>query len=171
MFQGVQVEPGWKKARETIQRVNRFVAGVGACSLILLMLLTAADVLGRDLLGRPVPGAVELSQYLLAVFILLGLAYTQQLKGHVNVSLLTSRLSLSGQLLLKLISSVLGLALFGLLAWQGWVVGLEERTVSDLLRIPQLPFRILVAVAGFLVCLELLIDAGEGLEKLVRRSS
>jgi TRAP-type C4-dicarboxylate transport system permease small subunit len=112
------------------------------------MLLTAADVLGRDLLGRPVPGAVELSQYLLAVFILLGLAYTQQVKGHVNVSLLTSRLSVSGRLLLKLISSVLGLALFGLLTWQGWVVGLEERTYLIFYVFP-IPFRILVAVADF----------------------
>jgi TRAP-type C4-dicarboxylate transport system permease small subunit len=135
------------------------------------MLLTAADVVGRDLLGHPVPGTVELSQYLLAVFILMGLAYTQQVKGHVNVSILISRLPVSGQLFLKLISSVLGLALFSLLAWQGWVVGLAERTVSDLLRVPQFPFRILVAVAAFLFCLELLIDAGDALEKLVRRSS
>jgi TRAP-type C4-dicarboxylate transport system permease small subunit len=165
------VETGWKRLKEIIQRVNRWVAGVGAWSLVFLMLLTAADVVGRDLLGHPVPGTVELSQYLLAVFILMGLAYTQQVKGHVNVSILISRLPVSGQLFLKLISSVLGLALFSLLAWQGWVVGLAERTVSDLLRVPQFPFRILVAVAAFLVCLELLIDAGDALEKLVRRSS
>lgn len=165
------METGWKRLKEIIQRVNRWVAGVGAWSLVFLMLLTAADVVGRDLLGHPVPGTVELSQYLLAVFILMGLAYTQQVKGHVNVSILISRLPVSGQLFLKLISSVLGLALFSLLAWQGWVVGLAERTVSDLLRVPQFPFRILVAVAAFLVCLELLIDAGDALEKLVRRSS
>ena len=165
------METGWKRLKEVIQRMNRWVAGVGAWSLVFMMLLTAADVLGRDLLDCPVPGTVELSQYLLAVFILLGLAYTQQVKGHVNVSILISRLPVSGQLFLKLISSVLGLVLFGLLAWQGWVVGLAERTVSDLLRVPQFPFRILVAVAAFLVCLELLIDAGDALEKLVRRSS
>ena len=165
------METGGKRLKEVIRGMNRWVAGVGAWSLVFLMLLTAADVVGRDLLGHPVPGTVELSQYLLAVFILSGLAYTQQIKGHVNVSILISRLPVSGQLLLKLISSVLGLALFGLLAWQGWVVGLAERTVSDLLRVPQVPFRILVAVAAFLVCLELLIDAGDALEKLVRRSS
>ncbi len=162
---------GWKKLKEVIQRTNRFVAKVGACSLILLMLLTAGDVIGRDILGRPVPGAVELSQYVLAVFVLLGLAYTQQVKGHVTVSLVTSKLSVSGQLLLKLVSSLLGVGLFGLLAWQGWVVGIEERTVSDMLRLPQFPFRILVALAGCLACLELLIDAGDALEKLVRGSS
>jgi TRAP-type C4-dicarboxylate transport system permease small subunit len=171
MFQGVQVKPGWQEVKEAIQRANRYVAGAGAFSLVFLMLLTAADVLGRDLLGRPVPGAVELSQYLLAVFILLGLAYIQQVKGHVTVSILLSRFPVRGQFLLKLISSVLGLGLFVLVAWQGWVVGLEERAVSDLLRVPQSPFRILVAVAGGLVCLELLIDAGDAMRGLLRRSS
>ena len=164
------MQTGWKKLKEAIQRTNRFVAKAGACSLILLMLLTAGDVIGRDVLGRPVPGTVELSQYLLAVFALLGLAYTQQVKGHVTVSVLTSRLPVSGQLLLTLVSSLLGLGLFGLLAWQGWVVGVEERTVSDILRLPQLPFRLLVAVAGCLVCFELLIDAGDALERMIRRS-
>jgi hypothetical protein len=55
--------------------------------------------------------------------------------------------------------------------WQGWVVGIEERTVSDLLRVPQYPFRLLVAIAAFFVCLELLIDAEDSVRKLVRRSS
>ncbi len=158
----------WKRLKGAIQKANRSVAKVGAFSLILLMLLTAGDVVGRDLLGHPIPGAVEVSQYLLAVFILLGLAYAQQVKGYVSVSLITSRLSVRRQLALNLISSLLGLFIFGLLAWQGWAVGIEERTVSDMLRVPQLPFRILVAVAAFLVCLELLIDVGESLEGLLR---
>ena len=48
---------------------------------------------------------------------------------------------------------------------------MEERTVSDLLRIPQFPFRILVAVAAFLTFLELLIDLGDAIGKLVGRGS
>jgi hypothetical protein len=51
------------------------------------------------------------------------------------------------------------------------VVGIEERTVSDMLRVPQYPFRILVAIAAFLMCLELLVDFGDSLKKLVGRAS
>jgi len=155
------------RIKKSVQKANRLIAGIGACSLIPLMILTTLDVVGRDVFNYPVPGTVELSQYLLVTFVLMGLAYTQQAKGHVPVSVLTSRLPLRGQLLLKITSSLLGLFLFSLLAWQGWEISMEERTVSDLLRIPQSPFRILVAVAAFLTFLELFIDLGDAIGKLV----
>jgi len=157
--------------REKLQTINRWVAGVGACFLIPLMLITAADVVGRDVFNHPIPGVIELSQYLLAVSILLGLAYTQQIKGHVGVSILVSRLSARAQLMVSLFGSLLGLFLFILLAWQGLVVGLEKKTVSDMLRVPQYPFRLLVAVAAFLTFLELLIDLGSSIQKLGRTES
>lgn len=163
---------GWLgKVKEWIQKVNRFITGVSGFFLIPLMLITAADVVARDLFNHPIPGTVELSQYMLAVFVLLGLAYTQQVKAHVTVSLFTSRLSPHAQLILRMVTTLIGLFIFSILAWQGWVVGIEERTVSDMLRIPQYPFRLLVAVAALLVCLELLIDFGESVRKLAGRPS
>jgi TRAP-type C4-dicarboxylate transport system permease small subunit len=135
------------------------------------MLLTSADVVSRDLFNHPVPGVVELSEYLLSFMILLGLAYAQQTKAHVGLSVLTSRLSGSAQLVLRILSALIGLFLFSILLWQGLVVGLQERTVSDMLRIPQYPFRLLVAVAAFLVVLELLMDCREAFRKLTGRSS
>jgi hypothetical protein len=51
------------------------------------------------------------------------------------------------------------------------VIGIGEKTVSDMLRVPQYPFRLLVAVAAFLVCLELLIDLGDSLKKGAGRVS
>jgi len=161
----------FETVKKGIQKVNRFIAGVGAWCLIPLMVITAVDVMSRDIFNRPIPGTVELSQYMLAVFILLGLAYTQQVKAHVAVSLFTSRLSNPLQLTFNIISILLCLLISFIIAWQGWVVGIGEKTVSDMLRVPQYPFRILVAVAAFLVCLELLIDLGDSLKKLVGRAS
>jgi TRAP-type C4-dicarboxylate transport system permease small subunit len=135
------------------------------------MIITAVDVVGRDVFNHPIPGTVELSQYMLSIFILLGFAYAHQVKAHVAVSIITSRLPQNAQFILNLITTLMGLFIFSILAWQGLVVGVEERTVSDMLRIPQYPFRILVAVAAFFVCLELLVDFEETFNKLVRRSS
>lgn len=136
--------------------------------LIPMMLLTASDIIGRAVWARPIPGAVELSSYMLAVFILLGVAYTHQVKGHVRVTMLVSRLPKRAGLLLDVITTLLSLFIISILAWQGWVVGIEERTVSDMLRIPQLPFRLLVSVAGLFLCLELLIDLWASVEELIR---
>jgi TRAP-type C4-dicarboxylate transport system permease small subunit len=126
--------------------------------IVPLMLLTSADVIGRAAWARPIPGIVELSSYMLDVFILLGLAYTQQVKGHVRVSMLTSRLPQRAQQSLEILVTLLSLFIMVLLAWQGWVVGMEETAVSDMLRIPQRPFKLLVGVAAILLCLELVVD-------------
>ena len=159
---------GWfETLKEGINKTNRFIAGVGALFLIPLMIITAVDVVGRDVFIHPVPGTVELSQYLLSVFILLGFAYTQQVKAHVTVSLFTSRLPYPAQLILKIMTTLLILLVSCVIAWQGWVVGIEEKTVSDMLRVPQYPFRFLVSFAAFMLCLQLLIDLGDSLKTLV----
>ena len=163
---------GWvEKVKKGIQTINRFIAAVSGCFLIPLMIITAADVVARDVFNHPIPGTIELSQYMLAIFILLGLAYSQQVKAHVAVSIITSRFSERAQLILSIMTTLIGLFIFSILTWQGWVVGIEERTVSDMLRVPQYPFRLLVAVAALSVCLELLIDLGDSLKKLNGRSS
>ena len=141
-----------------VQRINRWVCYLGMLLILPLMLLTTADVIGRAAWARPIPGIVELSSYMLDVFILLGLAYTQQVKGHVRVSMLTLRLPHRVQLSLEIVVTLLSLFIMVLLAWQGWVVGMEETAVSDMLRIPQRPFKLLVGVAALLLCLELVID-------------
>jgi TRAP-type C4-dicarboxylate transport system permease small subunit len=133
-----------------------------------LMLLTSADVIGRAAWARPIPGIVELSSYMLDVFILLGLAYTQQVKGHVRVSMLTSRLPQRAQQSLEIVVTLLSLFIMVLLAWQGWVVGMEETAVSDMLRIPQRPFKLLVGVAAILLCLELVVDLMSAFTAVIR---
>jgi len=155
--------------RKVIQRLTLFLCYAGMFLLIPMMLLTTGDVIGRAVWARPIPGAVELSSYMLAVFILMGVAYTHQVKGHVRVSMLVSRLPEQAQSILDIITILLSLFIISILAWQGWVVGIEERTVSDMLRIPQLPFRLLVSIAALFLCLELLIDLTVSVEKLIRR--
>jgi TRAP-type C4-dicarboxylate transport system permease small subunit len=146
-----------------IQRLNRWVCYGGMLLIIPLMLLTSADVIGRTAWARPIPGIVELSSYMLDVFILLGLAYTQQIKGHVRVSMLTSRLPQRARIFLEIVVTLLSLFIMALLTWQGFVVGMEETAVSDMLRIPQRPFKLLVGIAGLLLCLELVVDLATAL--------
>ncbi len=71
----------------------------------------------------------------------------------------------------EIITTLLSLFIIGIVVWQGWVEGIGERAVSDMLRIPQYPFRLLVAVGGFLLWLELLIDLLISIGKLKGRES
>jgi len=157
------------KIGKWIQRIDFYICSGGMFLLIPMMLLTTVDVIGRAVWTRPIPGAVELSSYMLNVFILLGVAYTHQAKGHVRVSMLISRLPEQAETILDIIATLLSLFILAILAWQGWVVGIEEVSVSDMLRIPQMPFRLLVSLAGLFLCLELLIDLSASVGKLIRR--
>ncbi len=154
-----------------IQRINFYACVVGMVFLIPLMLLTTGDVLGRKFLSKTIPGTFELSEYILAIFILMGAAYTQQVKGHVGVDFLTSRLNPRVRILCQILTTLLSLFIIGILIWHGYLEGIRERTVSDMLRIPQYPFRLLVAIGGFLLWLELLIDLSNLIGRLKRKES
>jgi len=159
---------GWGEVKKGIRRINYVVCAVGMVMIIPLMLLTFADVMLRGFFNKPIAGTFELSQYILAIFILLGAAYTQQVRGHVGVDFLTSRLSPRRRALCEIVTTLLSLLIIAIVIWQGWVEGITEKSVSDQLRIPQYPFRVLVAVGGFLLWLELLIDLFGSFGKLRR---
>ena len=95
-----------KILRSFVERTIRFVATIGMVFVLPLMLITTADVVGRGFFNKPIAGTFELSEYMLAVIILLGAAYTQQVKGHVAVDFLTSRFSTKTQALCQSIGVV-----------------------------------------------------------------
>ena len=160
----------YQTSKHLLQRINRGVAFVGMLFLVPMMLLTSSEVVSRALWNRPVPGSMELSSYMLALFILLGIAYTHQVKGHVKVTMFTTHLPEKAAVVLEMVTTLLSLFIVVLLAWQGWVEGLQEEAVSDMLRIPQMPFRLLVCPAGALLAMELIFDLVDSFGKLARRS-
>jgi len=146
------------KFRSVIQRITRGLAYVGMAFVMPMMLLTSADATGRDILSRPVPGAFELSSLMLSVFVLLGLAYDQQMKDHVRVTFLIDRFPPKWRAAVETFTHILSLFIVAILFWQGIVVAFECSAFTDMLRVPQLPFRLLVSVGAFFLFLEFLID-------------
>ena len=150
--------------------MNYAICAIGMAMVVPLMLLTFADVMLRGFFNKPIPGTFEISQYMLAFFILLGAAYTQQVRGHVGVNFITSRLSPRLQAVCEIVTALLSLFIIAILVWQGWVEGIAEKAVSDQLRIPQYPFKVLVAVGAFLLWLELLLELFGSFGKLRRNA-
>jgi len=152
--------------RRFLQGLTRWLCYGGMFLVIPLMLLTSTEVVARGVWNRPVPGTLELSSYMLAMFVLLGVAYTYQVGGHVRVSMLTSRLPVWAAESLNILTSLLTLFIVVILAWQGWAEGVEEKAVSDMLRIPQWPFKLLVSLAGTLLALEIVWQVVDSVGRL-----
>lgn len=147
---------------ETVKRAIRkvtYIFCVGGMSFAIpLMFVTTLDAVGRYFFSKPLPGTVEISEYMLSIIILLSAAYTQQVKGHVGVDFLTKRLSPSLRHVVQMTTIILSMVIVSILTCQGFIQALNEKTVSDMLRIPQKPFRFLVFVGGLLLFLELIVD-------------
>ena len=149
--------------RRLVEKIIYYTAAAGMIFVLPLMLLTTGDVVGRSFFSKPIAGTFELSEYMLAVIILLSAAYTQQVKGHVAVDFLTSRFSPKIQRYLQVLTTSLSLVIITIVVWQGIVLGLEEQAVTDQLRIPKAPFKILVGVCGLLLWLQLFFDLVDAL--------
>ncbi|MCX5812361.1 MAG: TRAP transporter small permease [Proteobacteria bacterium] len=155
--------------RRGVHKVTYGVCIFGMFLAIPLMLITTFDVLSRGFFNKPIPGTLELSEYMLAIIILLGAAYTQQVQGHVAVDFLTSKFSLRGQKICKIITDFASLFIIAVLTIYGYSEGIHETTVSDQLRVPQWPFKLLVAVGGFMLWMEILLDLLTSIAALTRR--
>jgi TRAP-type C4-dicarboxylate transport system permease small subunit len=137
---------------------------LGYCILFALMFLTVGDVIGRKLAGsisffNPIPGTFELTEYALIIIVFASLGYTQLKGEHISIDIITSRFPKRGQAILDSLLTLVGLVMFGLVAWQGIVYAgrlMEGNNVSGVLSIPQWPFALIVAAGSIIYCLALL---------------
>ena len=154
--------------RNAVQSLTRALGYFGMILIFPMMILTSTDAIRRDIWSKPIPGAFEMSSLILSVFILLGIAYAHQMKDHVRVTILTERLPLKLSLLLSIFTTLLSMSIIGVMAYQGWVLTMETVSVSDMLRIPQWPFRFLVFIGGSFLFLELFFDLADYVEGLFK---
>jgi len=159
-----------------VDRVVRAVTNasnaVGVSLLLAMMFLLTADVTLRYAVNRPIAGSLELTEFMMAAVVFLGLAYAQAQRAHVRVDLIVTRLPRRPQAALDSITLLLSILLYAFIAWKGYeraVELLQKGLVSDLLRIPHFPFRILVAIGAALLCLELVLTLRGRLRVLFRR--
>jgi TRAP-type C4-dicarboxylate transport system permease small subunit len=154
--------------QRAIRRITYAACAVGMFLALPLMIITTTDVISRGFFNKPIPGTLELSEYMLSIIILLGAAYTQQVKGHVGVDFLTKRFTKKTRGFVNIITTFFCMFIVAIMVWQGFVEGIHEKTVSDMLRVPQWPFRLLVAIGGFLLLLEFMIDLVNTISELRR---
>ena len=137
--------------------------------LIIGMFLNAANIGGRYLFRAPIKSTYELTGLFMVLLLSLGWPHTTDVKGHVSVDILTSRLPNSIKGVLKLITLLLGLIAFILMTWSSILTAVQYNKLgscTDLLRIPYLPVGMLMALGSFMVSIILLFQFVHGVEKL-----
>ncbi len=137
----------------------RLLTVVAAGCLAAMALLTVADVLGRYLLNRPLPGALELSEFAMALVVFFGLGSTALIGGQVVVDIAVERFPPRLRAAFVAGNALLGTVFWMLIAWrsagqarQVWLTG----EVSTILGLPAAPFIYAAALGSAVMALALL---------------
>jgi len=151
-----------EKISNKLARMLFWVAGL---SIIIMMLLTCADVALR-FFRMPIPGTYELVCFMGSVAVAFAIAHTSALKGHVAVSVVINLLPKRFQLLLECITNGLGFILFLLISWQSVLYADTLRSTGEVsltLQLPFYPFVYGIGLSAAAVCLLLLADLNRNL--------
>jgi TRAP-type C4-dicarboxylate transport system permease small subunit len=147
-----------------ISRIAQALAAAAAwmagAVLVVLMILTVADVVSRNILNQPIGGVFDLTHFAVLAMVFLGLAYCSFFGAHVSIELIYDRLPPWAQRLLDGIANLVGAALYLLIAWRSWVQADLVRDLneaSELLQIPKYPFYWLLAAGAVLFALVMVL--------------
>ena len=152
--------------------VCRLLTMVGAGCLAAMGLLTVADVLGRYLLNRPVAGALELSEFALALLVFFGLGTTGLSGNQVVVDIALERFPRRLRAVSDAFNALIGIGFWAVIAWRTTVQAHEVASkgeVSTILAVPVYPFVYAVAAGSVVMAVALLGRFLVALPRMVTR--
>jgi TRAP-type C4-dicarboxylate transport system permease small subunit len=123
---------------------ERVLAYTAAFFMFVMMLVTLVDVVGRDLFSAPLPGGFEITEFLLASLIFLGLPMVTAEKAHVDVDLLDSTVPMFLKPLQNFFIGLVNLIAFAVLSWMMWKFAIRTYEYQDTTAVLQIPFAGLV---------------------------
>ena len=155
-----------------IDPVTRIINGVGVGILAVMMFFTVTDVCLRYFFNRPFASSFELTEFMMAILVAFGLAYTARLDGHIKVDILTSRLPKRIQAAISSFTNLVCVVVFILIAWQSFA---QAKTLylsgltSEVLYIPVFPFVLMTGIGFALLGLVFLINFFVSLSQTMKK--
>jgi TRAP-type transport system small permease protein len=143
---------------------------LGMAILVLMMLLTAADVFLRYFLNSPIMGSTEITEYMM-VCLALGVPYCTLTGKAVSMELITERFPKRLQAFVDAFTNLLGLVAMVFLTWQLYKEMVNAREIdfsSAILNIPAYPFFAVLAFSMGMMAVSLVVIIVGNVHKGVR---
>lgn len=157
----------WRLLVERSSWVFILLAGI---AIVLIMVSITCEVIMRYFFTRPTIWALEVSTYLLVGPVFLAAAYTLLVDGHVNVTIIRSRLPKRVQAITNITTSVMSLAFVVVLTWNIFMLFLqayqEQWYSCGFLAAPLSPSYLAMALGCALLCLAILLKIGDYIASL-----
>lgn len=99
-------------------RTGRIVSTIAGAMIFFMMVVTTADVIGRDFLNVPLFGAFEMTEILMGLVIFAGMPLTTAAREHITVNFLESSLSYRTRCVQAALGDVLCAGVAAVMAWR-----------------------------------------------------
>lgn len=135
----------------------------------LLMVLTVANVILRDVFNKPIRGTPELSEFMMVIVIFLALAWCAVTRKHVRVELIVTHFSSRVQKILGSITLFITLGIFVVMTWQSVLESMVAYDTTSILRLPHTPFYWIMTFGLGLFCLAIAVLLIESIDEARKR--
>jgi TRAP-type C4-dicarboxylate transport system permease small subunit len=145
---------------KTIRRLSKYLNWIALAGIVVTMLLTSADVIGRYF-GHPIRGTFDGVGLLSLIIVAFALAQTQILKGHISVDFLINKLGQTSRKFVLRAGYFISICLFALLAWGSISYSFSLNSVNEVsqtVKIPLWPFALIIGINIAVLCLVLILD-------------
>lgn len=148
-----------------VRSVVRFIGYLGMASVVAIMLIMSADVVLRYVFNKPFLWSFDAVEYIMVFCVFFGLAYTELLDGHVNITLVFDYFPSRIKPFVTAINHLIMLGLGVLMVWQGYLLTADSfrvhRTATGAVKIPEGPFDAAIIVGGLAFSLLLIVKLYE----------
>lgn len=124
----------WRIYRSYVSLLRWVVTALGVAAglaVVAMILVTCVDVIGRNLLRRPLPGTYDMVGLLGAIVITGALPYTTGVKGHVAIEFFFHKLSRRGRLIVDTLVRTISASMFVFLTWRFIQYGIALRASGE----------------------------------------
>ena len=142
-------------------KAERICSVIAGAFILVMTLLTTADVFMRYVFNSPINGNFELQPMLLVGVVYLATASVQARRGHIALDLITANVSSATQSALNLFGDIIFVTFSGIITWQfalatwnAWVIG---DYFKGLVHFPLWPPYLIITFGSALLSLRLIL--------------
>lgn len=141
---------------------------IGSVIIFITMLLIMYDIFMRQLFNSPFLGTAEIIRNSIVVIVFLQITHTLMRGRHIRTTFVVERLSHKGKLILFILSSLLGVILFSLIAFSGFQPAIDsflegQYEGEGALRVPTFPARFAIVIGSICMVIQFLISIYDAL--------
>jgi tripartite ATP-independent transporter DctM subunit len=144
---------------KAVNPLASFINCIGAGLVLVIVSVIGADVCMRYLLNHPIPGTVEITEFVLPLVVFFSVAYAAVEKRHVGIDLFYEHLGDKSRAIVDAFTAILSVYVVSIITWRlfsYWVQQFITGERGDILGLPHWP-AILLSASGCIVLVVVLI--------------